>query len=139
MRQFVRQFRTKLRPHSINRLAAFVNFPDETLRKYVYERAYCGDNHVEPRRVKGLRDKDNFFNWDHGIRLPQPYPDTGAATSDQGTAQKDDATHCDAVVSLDSCAGQQWEYFEPPPALEVLNSDIINGRRIARTLTDLGF
>ncbi|KAI1198562.1 hypothetical protein F5X97DRAFT_323269 [Nemania serpens] len=139
MRQFLRQFRTKLRSYSINGLAAFVNFPDETLCEHVYERAYYGDNHVALRKVKRLWDKDNFFNWDQGIRLPQPYPDTGAAANDQGTAQPDDATHCDDVVSLDSCAGQQWEYFEPPPGGGVLNFDITGGGPMVRTLTDLGF
>ncbi|KAI1318290.1 hypothetical protein F5Y16DRAFT_419065 [Xylariaceae sp. FL0255] len=139
MRQFLRQFRTKLRPYSINGLAAIVNFPDETLCKHVYERAYYGDNHVELRRVKGLWDKDNFFKWDQSVRLPQLYPDTGAAASDQGTNQQDDATHCDDIISLDSCAGQQWEYFEPPPAREILDLDITGGARRVRTLTDLGF
>ncbi|KAJ8117709.1 hypothetical protein ONZ43_g4149 [Nemania bipapillata] len=136
MRQFLRQFRTRLRPYSINGLAAFVNFPDDTLCEHVYERAYYGNNHLELRRVKRLWDKNNFFNWDQGIRVPQPYPE---AMSDQGTAQQDDATHCDDVVSLDSRAGQQWEYFEPPPGREVLNLDITGGGRMVRTLTDLGF
>jgi len=138
MRQFLRQFRAKLRPYSINGLAAFVNFPDKTLCGHVYERTYYGDNHVELRRVKALWDKDNFFKWDQGVRLPQPYPDIGAAASNQGTAQQDDATHCNDVVSLGSCAGQHWEYFEPLPAREALNFNIAGGERMVRTLTDLG-
>jgi hypothetical protein len=134
MREFLRRFRAKLRPCSIKGRAAFINFPDSTLCKNVYERAYYGDNYKELRLVKRVWDKDNFFHWDQGVRLPQPAPTPGAT----GAARQEDAMHCDDESSVDLAARRQWDSFQPPPARETLNFDV-RGGKLLQGLTDLGF
>lgn len=70
MRGFMSKLRSKLRPYSLDKAAAFFNFPDRDLLKGGYERAYFGENRQELRRIKEIWDKDNLFKWPQGIQLP---------------------------------------------------------------------
>ncbi|KAK5996764.1 Cannabidiolic acid synthase-like protein [Cladobotryum mycophilum] len=70
MRGFLQKFKENLRPFSIMRRATFINFPDQTLSKNAYERAYYGNNTKELQQVKKIWDRDNFFSWAQGVRLP---------------------------------------------------------------------
>ncbi|KAK3389748.1 hypothetical protein B0H63DRAFT_464257 [Podospora didyma] len=72
MREFLGRFRVALRPYSMMKEAAFINFPDETLLADVQERAYYGNNRQELQRVKHIWDKDNYWNWVQGVKLPPP-------------------------------------------------------------------
>ncbi|KAL9126685.1 MAG: hypothetical protein Q9217_004296 [Psora testacea] len=72
MRGFLQTFKEKLRPFSMMGRAVFINFPDEVLLSNAHERAYYGNNRQELQRVKKIWDKDNFFDWAQGVRLPQP-------------------------------------------------------------------
>jgi hypothetical protein len=70
MRGFMSKLKKKLRPFSLGKAAAFFSFPDRDLAKGGYERAYFGENRQELRKIKKIWDKDNFFQWDQGIQLP---------------------------------------------------------------------
>ncbi|KAK0637542.1 putative FAD-linked oxidoreductase YvdP [Lasiodiplodia hormozganensis] len=71
MKDFLASVKARLRPFSLKEKAAYVNFPDGEMRAERYEEAYFGDNSTELRRVKQIWDKDNFFNWSQGVKLPQ--------------------------------------------------------------------
>jgi hypothetical protein len=71
MRNFCRKFKARLRPFSTMGRAAFVNFPDSDLGPDTYERAYYGSNREKLQQIKQIWDKDNFFDWAQGVRLPQ--------------------------------------------------------------------
>ncbi|KAJ5114386.1 hypothetical protein NUU61_000145 [Penicillium alfredii] len=102
MRGFLGKVKKELRPYSLNNSAAFINFPDGILAKKGYERAYFGDNRQELRRVKDIWDKDNFFDWDQGIQLPQ-----GAVEDPDGNVDMEDDEKF-----TDSIAREQWKVFE---------------------------
>ncbi|OJD32503.1 berberine family protein [Diplodia corticola] len=70
MRDFLETVKDRLRSFSLEKKAAYVNFPDGKLASEPYEEAYYGDNSNELRRVKQIWDKDNFFNWSQGVKLP---------------------------------------------------------------------
>ncbi|KAJ4362592.1 hypothetical protein N0V85_009355 [Neurospora sp. IMI 360204] len=72
MRGFMQKFKEKLRPLSMERCAAFINFPDAAFQPNASETAYYGINRPKLQRIKQLWDKDNFFQWNQGVRLPQP-------------------------------------------------------------------
>ncbi|KAK3338500.1 hypothetical protein B0H65DRAFT_324757 [Neurospora tetraspora] len=72
MRGFLQKFKEKLRPFSMMGCAAFINFPDAALQSNASERVYYGNNRQKLQRVKQIWDKDNFFQWNQGVRLPQP-------------------------------------------------------------------
>ena len=72
MRGFSQTFKEKLRPFSMMGRAAYVNFADGVLLPNAHERVYYGNNRQELQRIKKIWDKDNFFNWAQGVRLPQP-------------------------------------------------------------------
>ncbi|KAL4937615.1 hypothetical protein BDV06DRAFT_232459 [Aspergillus oleicola] len=102
MRGFLGKVKKELRPYSLNNAAAFINFPDGILSKKGYERAYFGENRQELRRVKEIWDKDNFFDWDQGIQLPQ-----GAVEDPDGNVDMPDDEKF-----TDSVAREQWKVFE---------------------------
>ncbi|KAL8340451.1 hypothetical protein RB601_006512 [Gaeumannomyces tritici] len=70
MKRFLKEMEKDLRPLSIDGRAAFINFPNRELRRDAHEAAYYGDNREELRRVKQTWDRDNFFSWRQGVRLP---------------------------------------------------------------------
>jgi FAD/FMN-containing dehydrogenase len=102
MRGFLGKVKKELRPYSLNKEAAFINFPDGILSKKAYERAYFGENRQELRRVKEIWDKDNFFGWDQGIQLPQ-----GAVDDPNGDVDMPNDENF-----TDSIAREQWKVFE---------------------------
>jgi hypothetical protein len=95
MRRFLLKIKEALRPLSLNGEAAFINFPDRDLPTKSHESAYFGDNGEELRRVKEIWDKDNFFRWVQGVRLP------GDPEEDE-EEDEDDKTH--------HLAGEECEY-----------------------------
>lgn len=82
MRGFMGTLKKKLRPFSLDGDAAFFNFPDRDLVPEGYERAYFGDNRHELRKIKELWDKDNFFDWPQGIKLPDQAVDDPSVSVD---------------------------------------------------------
>ena len=70
MRRFIDTVKDALRPLSLNREAAFVNFPDRDFPKNAYEKYYFGGNREKLQRVKQIWDPSNFFDAPQGIRLP---------------------------------------------------------------------
>ncbi|KAF5698444.1 FAD-binding domain-containing protein [Fusarium mundagurra] len=96
MRRFLVEIKEALRPLSLNGEAAFINFPDRDLPTKSHESAYFGDNREELRRVKEIWDKDNFFRWVQGVRLP------GDPEEDEEGDEDDDKTH--------HHAGEECEY-----------------------------
>jgi hypothetical protein len=103
MRGFLGRVKKQLRPHSLDKEAAFINFADATLSKKAYERAYFGENRQELRRVKEMWDKDNFFDWEQGVQLPQSAVDDPNAEVDMP----------DEEIFTDSIATEQWRAREP--------------------------
>ncbi|KAF5319520.1 hypothetical protein D9619_008710 [Psilocybe cf. subviscida] len=94
MRTFLRDAKRDLRPLSLQRKAAFINFPDGAMKGDVSERAYWGDNREELRRIKEIWDKDDFFRWEQGVRLQSGIAAKGrrrqkvpTQSGDQGIAQ----------------------------------------------------
>jgi len=68
MRVFLGTFNEKLRKYSMNKLGVYINFPDETLDDKTYEKAYYGENREGLQKVKAVWDKENIFEWSHGVR-----------------------------------------------------------------------
>ncbi|KAF7433207.1 hypothetical protein PC9H_005157 [Pleurotus ostreatus] len=114
MRRFLTTVKDALRPLSLNGEAAFINFPDSDSPIKSYERAYFGGNFEELRRVKQIWDKDNFFKWAQGVRLP------GEAEGNDGEGEGADKT--------DQIASEQWEYYKTTDIVKDLNE-----------LADLGY
>ncbi|GME23924.1 hypothetical protein F4781DRAFT_444712 [Neofusicoccum parvum] len=117
MRRFMGTVKKKLRPFSLDKRAAFINFPDGKLRTKAHERAYFGENREKLRRVKQIWDKDNFFKWEQGVQLPQ--------------APEEDILDVDASdeeMFTDIIASDQWEYYTANDLKEDL-----------RELANLGF
>ncbi|KAF9766546.1 hypothetical protein IL306_001032 [Fusarium sp. DS 682] len=69
MREFLATFQKELRGQSMDGLGVYVNFPDETLDKNTYEKAYYGENREELQRIKAYWDKNNIFGWPHGVQV----------------------------------------------------------------------
>lgn len=70
MRDVLGKFNTKLRIFSMGGRAAFINFPDAALVPLAHEKAYYGNSHQELQQIKKTWDKDEFFNWTQGVKLP---------------------------------------------------------------------
>ncbi|KAL7788376.1 hypothetical protein V8C37DRAFT_418385 [Trichoderma ceciliae] len=70
MRDFLNEFKKELRPYSMMGHAAFINFPDRALASDIHEKAYYGNNRGELQKIKKIWDRDNFFNWEQGVRPP---------------------------------------------------------------------
>ncbi|CAG8662775.1 18303_t:CDS:2 [Rhizophagus irregularis] len=116
MRGFLKNVKKKLRPFSLKREAAFINFADGELSKKAHERAYFGNNRKELRRIKEIWDKDNFFKWTQGIQLPQGIDDDGELDVD--VPDKEDMT--------DTIAEEQWEYFKTDDFVKDLKEFVDN-------------
>jgi FAD/FMN-containing dehydrogenase len=140
MRGFLGEFKKELKPFSMMRRAVFINFPDGALQSSAHERAYYGNNRQELQRIKAIWDKDNFFNWVHGVRLPPRKARMGASTSYMETAGDIDENDenpaadeelVDEQALADVIATQQWESVTLPP-----RNAFVGG---IHALTDLGF
>ncbi|KGO38829.1 FAD linked oxidase, N-terminal [Penicillium expansum] len=105
MRGFMSRLRKKLRPFSLNKAAAFLNFPDRDLVQAGYERAYFGDNRQELRRIKEIWDKDNLFKWAQGIQLPKDAVDDESADVDP-----DDARDQTDQIAQDLWDKRNWQH-----------------------------
>jgi hypothetical protein len=105
MRGFLGKVKKDLRRYSLNKEAAFINFPDSTLSN-AYERAYFGGNRQKLRDVKEIWDKDNFFEWKQGIQLPQ-------GAEDDPNADVDMPNDEDLTDTIAGKQWEQWEFFEP--------------------------
>jgi len=116
MRRFLAKAKKALRPFSLNGEAAFINFPDRDFPTKSHERLYFGDNREELRRVKEMWDKDNFFKWVQGVRLP------GAPEEDVEEGDEEDGGKTDQLAS------EQWEHYKTANIEKDLNE-----------LADLGF
>jgi hypothetical protein len=123
MRGFMSTLRRKLRPYSMNKAAAFFNFPDRDFVKGGYERAYFGDNRTKLRDVKQLWDPDNVFRWVQGVQLPKNAVDDEATDVDPPNAE--DLTDS---IAKDLWAKQNWQHYE--------SKDIMGD---LRELEELGF
>ncbi|KAI0393662.1 hypothetical protein F5Y17DRAFT_431308 [Xylariaceae sp. FL0594] len=149
MRGFMQTFKEKLRPHSIMGQGSFINFPDQTLPPTAHERVYYGDNRRELRKIKAIWDKDDFFNWAQGIRLPKqaftgPVDVPSLAFSAQVTNRIDrfdsemlsgwavEKLEVDEQALTDITAAEQWENYTLPTR----KSEFVGG---IHALTDLGF
>ncbi|KAI9925123.1 hypothetical protein ASPWEDRAFT_45261 [Aspergillus wentii DTO 134E9] len=124
MRGFCQRLKEELKPFSIEKGAAFINFPDGDLPPGQHESVYYGNNRHDLQRVKQIWDKDNFFKWKQGVGLP-PTSQTPAATAgkkddDPAAPQGDSAL--DSQVLTDKLAKEQWEKFDPSTALELAAS-----------------
>ncbi|KAF5578263.1 6-hydroxy-D-nicotine oxidase [Fusarium pseudocircinatum] len=69
MRKTLADFNKALRQYSMDGLGVYVNLPDGTLDKDTYEKAYYGVNRKELQRIKTHWDKDNIFQWPHGVQV----------------------------------------------------------------------
>ncbi|CAG8719612.1 11734_t:CDS:2, partial [Dentiscutata erythropus] len=103
MRGFLKEIKKKLRPFSLKRKAAFINFANGELSKKAYEKAYFGNNREKLRHIKEIWNKDNFFEWNQGIQLPQGIDDDGEDV---------DVDMPDKEKITDTIAKEQWENFE---------------------------
>ncbi|KAH6603674.1 fad-binding domain-containing [Trichoderma cornu-damae] len=89
MWDFLNDFNRELRPYSMMKRAAFINFPDRALASDVHEKAYYGNNRGELQQIKKIWDKDNFFNWDQGVRLPSEVMKAKKGGGAQGLRMED--------------------------------------------------
>jgi hypothetical protein len=103
MRDFFKNAKDALRPHSLNGEAAFVNFPDSDFPASFHEHAYFGANREELRRVRQIWDPRNFSSFAQGVRFP------GAPEDEAGNEGGWDET--------DTLAREQWESVSPPPGV----------------------
>ncbi|KAK1761760.1 hypothetical protein QBC33DRAFT_553363 [Phialemonium atrogriseum] len=122
MRNFLAKIKTALRPLSLNGAAAFINFPDRDFPRKSHEVAYFGNNREELRKVKEIWDKDNFFRWAQGVRLPGDLEEDKEADGDEDEAEDEEEDKTDQL------AGEQWEYYKTPDIVKDLDE-----------LADLGF
>lgn len=159
MRGFLQQFKQQLKPFSMMRRAAFINFADATLTQETAEKAYYGNNQRQLQKVKRIWDKGDFWNWEQGVRLPGARPSNKFGDSQEpplfatfsalsatgpeggegsfGTHNDDESGDEGPVVDeqalTDQVAGQQWENFTVPKT----TSQYSGGGVFA--LDDLGF
>jgi len=135
MRGFLQTFKDKLRPFSMMGRASFINFPDATLAVNTHERVYYGNNRQELQRIKKIWDKDNFFKWSQGVRLPQP-KNTSSPSSELVTSRMMRMEVSQAVAySIAASDGQDFEgASEQLAADEQFDDD--GGRMDEQALTD---
>ncbi len=115
MRSFLDQMKPKLAPYGMVRGATFINFPDDSLKPEVHEKSYYGMNYLTLQQVKKIWDKDNFFDWPQGVKLPGIGSPQAAKTDDQNLMKNIPAA--DFIVKeqalTDVLANQQWESYRP--------------------------
>ncbi|TVY85501.1 hypothetical protein LSUE1_G000225 [Lachnellula suecica] len=117
---------------------SFINFPDRSLPKAEYEKAYYGNNHQKLQKVKQIWDKDNYFKWDQSINLPNKATvfnsSSGSVTMPEfhGPPEEDlsDVESINEEALTDLKAGQQWEHQNLPTGGDWpgLTMDTIIGR-----------
>ncbi|WKT38333.1 FAD-binding, type PCMH, subdomain 2 [Fusarium oxysporum f. sp. vasinfectum] len=105
MRQVLAGFNEALRKYSMDGLGVYVNFPDATLDKDTYEKAYYGVNREELQSIKAYWDKNNIFQWPHGVQV-------GPQVDSQGTAM-------------------EFASPPPPPSSEPVVQGFVNPREAA--------
>ncbi|KAK6532870.1 hypothetical protein TWF281_007042 [Arthrobotrys megalospora] len=147
LRDYLQTFRNDLRQYSLEKRAAYVNFPfpDEIpMTSDEYEAAYYGQNAERLREVKLDWDPDEYFKWHQGVQLPKAtytmqssflaaevdglsIPTFSVAARTMNTIK----VESDGQTYADSLARKQWEHFKP--ALHSWSSGGIHA------LTDLGF
>jgi len=144
MRDFCRKFKARLRSFSTTGQAAFINFPDASLGPDAAQIAYYGSNSKKLQLVKQIWDKDNYFDWAQGVRLPHPNQSTIPLTppispkfgsskvqgkkndiaemaskrADEKAADEElsgDESEVDEAGMTDTIAAQQWENYNLPP------------------------
>ncbi|KAK0643894.1 hypothetical protein B0T16DRAFT_416813 [Cercophora newfieldiana] len=99
MRLFLAKVKKDLRPLSLDKQAAFVNFPDRDFPTKFHEKAYFGGNKEKLREVKRTWDPDGFFSFGQGVRQP-------------GAPEEDEADEADVGQQSDRLATEQWTYFK---------------------------
>ncbi|KAH6658338.1 hypothetical protein BKA67DRAFT_674299 [Truncatella angustata] len=70
MRGYLQTFKNRIRPFAMAGCAAYVNFPDSSLKPGDHETAYYGKNRDKLRYIKELYDPHDYSSWAHGIQLP---------------------------------------------------------------------
>lgn len=149
MTGFCKKFAARLRPFSLSKRAAFINFPDRTFESKTYGRAYYGANYAKLQRVKEAWDKDNYFNFSQSIQAKKktsPKRGTQSRGATEGGSESDpeesDEEDSDgdsealpigrsrggesieeipnAASWVDGLASEQWENFTPPPMEDFL-------------------
>jgi hypothetical protein len=75
VQRFLDTFKAKLRPCSIHRHAAYVNFTDVAMTDYAA--AYYGPNYAKLQEVKKKWDKFDYFHVPQGVRLPGDHDGDG--------------------------------------------------------------
>jgi len=129
MRGFLEKFKEKLRPFSMMGRAVFINFPDMAMQQNTHERAYFGNNRQELQRIKKIWDKDNFFNWNQGVRLPQPKgrtPAPGAEISARMTRMAVSSFTAAGIIEMEG--GDDDDRGNPVPLAadeEVLGQEVL--------------
>ncbi|KAK3398800.1 FAD-binding domain-containing protein [Sordaria brevicollis] len=113
MRGFLKKMKAKLRPFSVMGCAAFINFPDADILSEDSERVYYGNNRQRLRRVKQIWDRDNFFKWKQGIRLP--YSD--AKTADFAKTASDSLPAAESLTTSSFGLMSESNSASPPPLL----------------------
>ncbi|KAI1270527.1 hypothetical protein F5Y18DRAFT_15174 [Xylariaceae sp. FL1019] len=118
LRTFLGRFRDRLKPLSMTKQAASLNFPDGSLADDAYEKAYYGENRLKLQQIKKMWDKDNFFDWAQAVKLP---PKSQKLKTALGAVENHESEFSDGEdVSYegmtDSIASSRWErMFEPAP------------------------
>ncbi|KAF5673261.1 6-hydroxy-D-nicotine oxidase [Fusarium denticulatum] len=79
MRKTLTGFNEALRKYSMDGLGVYINFPDATLDEKTYEKAYYGVNREELQSIKAYWDKDNIFQWPHGVQVGPHVDSKGTA------------------------------------------------------------
>ncbi|GIJ86940.1 hypothetical protein Asppvi_005839 [Aspergillus pseudoviridinutans] len=131
MENFLDKFKKRLRPYSIDRKAAFINFPDNRL-KDGYLEAYYGENVKRLQSAKANWDPKNFWNWEQGISPSQDQSSSSVAVS----AGKKDA-------SEDTKEDRQWNLVSCPQAIDFEGAISLPLGKVLgggiHSLSDLGF
>ncbi|KAB8229897.1 hypothetical protein BDV23DRAFT_169024 [Aspergillus alliaceus] len=134
MRGFCQKMKEKLKPFSMMKRAAFINFPDGTLTQSMHERVYYGNNRQELQRLKQIWDSENFFSWAQGVQLPPgvtpraAQPDAVAmairsiAAPEEDEAISGEETAVDEQALTDTIAKDQWENYNPPLANDIFGT-----------------
>ena len=135
MLPFLQSFKSRLRPYSLHQTAAFINFADNKLDPASYERAYYGNNATKLREIKRARDKNNFFEWTQGVRLPEVENEEGEDGEKVARTRDEDALAKDVSegVEADAIAREAWKTVTAYPENAVKpTGDVF-------TMTDLGY
>ncbi|KAI0148716.1 hypothetical protein GGR57DRAFT_474079 [Xylariaceae sp. FL1272] len=118
LRTFLGRFRDRLKPLSMTKQAASLNFPDASLADDAYEKAYYGENRLKLQQVKKIWDKDNFFDWAQAVKLPPKSQTRKIALEavENHESEFSDGEDVSYEGLTDSMASLRWEtMFDPAP------------------------